>query len=196
VLFPLGDMTKKGVRDLAATSHLPLTLRPDSQEICFVPENDYRLFVEEYAGVVTGSKGDIIDEKGEVLGQHAGVYRYTIGQRHGLGIASTSPYYVKEIRPEAHEVVVGRKRALFTSTVDAEGVNWLESIPFQTPVRLKAQIRYRQRAAPGRLEVVSSDRVRFVFDKPQWAVTPGQALVFYQGNRVMGGGWITKGFTR
>lgn len=195
VLFPLGDMTKSGVKALAATMDLPWRLRPDSQEICFIPENDYRLLVEEYAGIVTGKTGDIIDETGEVLGQHAGGYRYTIGQRHGLGIASSSAYYVKEIRPETNEVIVGRKRDLYSTRVDAEKVKWLGSIPFQTPVRLKAQIRYRQRAEPGWLKVVSSDRVSFLFDKPQWAVTPGQALVFYKGDCVIGGGWITKGFS-
>jgi tRNA-specific 2-thiouridylase len=193
-LFPLGDMTKKEVRDLAAKMNLPFQLRPESQEICFIPENDYRLFVEKYAGIETNRTGNIVDELGEVLGEHAGVYRYTIGQRHGLGVASSRPYYVKEIRPETNEVIVGRNEDLYSSTVDAEGFNWICNEPSQKPVHLQAQIRYRQRAAPGRLEVISSDRVTFTFDEPQWAVTPGQALVCYKGERVIGGGWITKGF--
>jgi len=193
-LFPLGDMTKKEVKDLAAEMDLPGQLRPESQEICFIPENDYRMFVEEYEGVVTNKKGKIVDGAGEVLEEHAGAYRYTIGQRHGLGIASSRPYYVKEIRPETNEVMVGRKEELYSSTVDAEGFNWICNEPSQKTVNLHAQIRYRQSAAPGCLEVVSSGRVRFTFDEPQWAVTPGQALVCYKGERVIGGGWITKGF--
>lgn len=192
-VFPLGDMTKREVREIASRMDLPLQWRPESQEICFVPENDYRLFVERYAGIVTNKNGNIVDGAGEVLGEHAGVYRYTIGQRHGLGIASSRPYYVKEIRPETNEVMVGRKEDLYSRTVDAEGFNWIEKEPSQKPAHTHAQIRYRQNAAPGRLEVLSSDRVRFAFDEPQWAVTPGQALVCYQGERVIGGGWITKG---
>jgi tRNA-specific 2-thiouridylase len=193
-LFPLGDMIKKEVKELAASMDLHFQLRPESQEICFIPENDYRLLVEKYAGVVTNEKGNIVDKLGEVLGEHGGVYRYTIGQRHGLGIASSRPYYVKEIRPESNEVIVGRKEELYSSMVDAEGFNWIYDVPSQKPVNLQAQIRYRHTAAPGHIEVVSSDKVRFTFDEPQWAVTPGQALVCYKGERVIGGGWITKGF--
>ena len=195
-IFPLGDITKKKVKDLAVRMDLPVQLRPESHEICFVPENDYRLFVEEYTGVVTSKAGSIVDGKGEVLGEHQGIYRYTIGQRHGLGIASSRPYYVKHIRPEANEVIVGRKEDLYSRTVDAEGFKWIGGIPSQKTVRLGAQIRYRQTAAPGRLEIVSSDKVKFVFDEPQWAVTPGQALVCYKGECVLGGGWITKGSDR
>jgi len=192
-LFPLGDMTKREVQEMASRTDLPLQWRPESQEICFVPENDYRLFVEKYAGIVTNKKGNIVNVEGEVLGEHAGVYRYTIGQRHGLGIASSRPYYVMEIRPETNEVIVGRKEDLYSRTVDAEGFNWIDKELPQKKAHTHAQIRYRQNAAPGRLEVVSTDRVKFAFDEPQWAVTPGQALVCYKGERVIGGGWITKG---
>ena len=192
-LFPLGDMTKTEVKDLADKMDLPVHLRPESQEICFIPDNDYRLFVEKHRGVEVKKIGNIVDGEGKVLGEHAGAYRYTIGQRHGLGIASSRPYYVKEIRPDTNEVVVGRKEELYSSTVEAEGFNWIFDEPSQKLIEAQAQIRYRHRAAPGRLEVISPDRVRFIFDEPQWAVTPGQALVCYKGERVIGGGWITKG---
>jgi tRNA-specific 2-thiouridylase len=192
-LFPLGELTKKEVKDLADKMDLPVHLRPESQEICFIPDNDYRLFVEKHRGVEVKKTGNIVDGEGKVLGEHAGAYRYTIGQRHGLGIASSRPYYVKEIRPDTNEVVVGRKEELYSSTVEAEGFNWIFDEPSQKLIKAQAQVRYRHRAAPGRLETISPDRVRFIFDEPQWAVTPGQALVCYKGERVIGGGWITKG---
>jgi len=136
--------------------------------------------------------GNIISADGEKLGGHAGAYRYTIGQRQGLGIASSLPYYVKEIRPGANEVVVARKEALFSRRVEAAIFHWIGKMPPERVVEAQAQIRYRHGAAPGSLEVISPDEVRFTFDEPQWAVTPGQALVCYDGERVLGGGWIRR----
>jgi len=155
-----------------------------------VPESDYRVFVESQREPRMSERGKIIGKNGEVLGEHTGVYRYTIGQRHGLGIASPLPYYVKEIRPGSNEVVVGRRETLYSRKVEAESFNWLNGAPPQDISKAEAQIRYRHSAAPGRLEVVSPDKVIFVFDEPQWAVTPGQALVCYEGERLLGGGWI------
>ena len=127
--------------------------------------------------------------------EHSGTYRYTIGQRHGLGIASPSPYYVMEIRPEMNEVVVARKAELYSREVMAENFHWIEGKSQQGTRRVKAQVRYRHVAAPGRLEALSPDEVLFEFDEPQWAITPGQALVCYDGERVIGGGWIRKQMT-
>ena len=191
-LLPLGERTKKETRKLGLEMGLPSASQPESQEICFIPGNDYRLFVENRRGRHILQKGPIVDGEGKTVGEHLGTYRFTIGQRHGLGIASSRPYYVMETRPATNEVVVGRRQDLYSRAVEAGDFNWLiDPVPAKT-VRAWAQIRYRHRAAPGRLEVSGRDRVRFEFEEPQWAVTPGQALVLYDGDRVMGGGWIRK----
>lgn len=192
-ILPLGNMTKVQARALSVKMRLPTASEPESQEICFLPGNDYRLFLEERQGEGLRRKGDIVTRDGKKVGEHEGTYRYTIGQRHGLGIASPSPYYVMEIRPHANQVVVGRKEELFTRIVTAVGFHWTEGKPFLRSLRVQAQIRYRHTAAPGTLEPVTEEEVRFEFDEPQWAVTPGQALVCYDGDRVIGGGWIYTG---
>lgn len=191
-IFPLGETTKEKVRKQAINLDLPVNTISESQEICFIPEHDYRPFVERKRGPDVNKPGKIVNDHGEILGEHSGTFRYTIGQRQGLGIASTHPYYVKEIKPETDEVVVGRKNVLYSDRVEAEGFNWIGEVPLQKVVDSQAQIRYRHRPAPGHLEVISSDKVRFIFNDPQWAVTPGQALVCYEGERVLGGGWIKR----
>jgi tRNA-specific 2-thiouridylase len=191
-VFPLGEMTKEEIRRQARELGLPCHLRPESQEICFISGMGYREFVEKRQGVTVRKKGSIVDADGEAVGEHEGVYRYTIGQRHGLGIASSRPYYVKEIRPDVNQVVVARREALFTAVVDANHVHWIQDPPPKSGARMLAQVRYRHRAATGRLTVVSSDEVQFTFDTPQWAITPGQALAFYDGERLIGGAWITR----
>jgi tRNA-specific 2-thiouridylase len=191
-VFPLGEMTKEEIRRRARDMGLPCHLRPESQEICFISGMDYREFVEKRRGVAVRKKGLIVDVDGEPVGEHEGVYRYTIGQRHGLGIASSRPYYVKEIRPDVNQVVVARREALFTTVVDVSDFNWIQDPPPENCVKMEAQIRYRHRAAPGRLTVVSSNEIRFTFDTPQWAVTPGQALALYDGERLMAGSWIVR----
>jgi len=189
-VFPLGDMDKDKVRRKAGEMELPVDLVSESQEICFIPEKNYRLFIENRKGVKVNKRGNIINNHGEILGEHTGTYRYTIGQRQGLGIASSRPYYVKKIRPETNEVVVGRKEELFLKRVEADSFEWIGDPPSQKVIEAQAQVRYRHIPAPGRLEVISSDKVRFIFDAPQLAITPGQALVCYQGDQVLGGGWI------
>jgi len=191
-VFPLGDMTKEEIRRQAGAMGLPCHLRPESQEICFMDGMDYREFVEKRQGPGIRRKGAIITDEGALLGEHEGAYRYTIGQRHGLGIASSEPYYVKEIRPDVNEVVVARREALFTNVIHAMGTNWIDEPPREGCAGMSAQIRYRHRAARGRLEVLSSDQVRFIFDTPQWAITPGQALALYDGERLIGGGWMMR----
>lgn len=191
-VFPLGEITKDEVRKQALEMRLPVQSVSESQEICFIPENDYRPFIENQRGPGVNESGNIINNRGEVLGQHTGAFRYTIGQRQGIGVASSRPYYVKEIRPGKNEVVVGRKEALYLTKLEAHGFNWIGGPPVQRVTEAQAQIRYRHRPAPGHLEVISPDKVEFIFDEPQWAVAPGQALVCYEGERVLGGGWITK----
>jgi tRNA-uridine 2-sulfurtransferase len=191
-LLPLGRMTKKEAKRLAVKIDLPTSSEPESQEICFLPANDYRSFMEQERGQEIARRGDILTMEGAKVGEHEGTYRYTIGQRHGLGIASSRPYYVVEINPRSRRIIVGRKEDLLSTLVEAEGINWLDEAPRYHGKRLHAQIRYRHVAAPGRLEVISAEEARFEFDEPQWAVTPGQALVCYEGDRVVGGGWIKK----
>jgi tRNA-specific 2-thiouridylase len=191
-LFPLEGITKPETRQLAAKAGLPSRSEPESQEICFLPENDYRLFMEMHRGQDIQKRGDIVDRGGQKVGEHLGTYRYTVGQRHGLGIASPRPYYVMEILPNQNLLVVGRKDDLYSSHVEAEDFNWLgKGLPRGT-LKVTAQVRYRHRAASGRLTFLTPERVFFEFEEPQWAITPGQALVCYDGDRVLGGGWIIK----
>jgi tRNA-specific 2-thiouridylase len=192
MVLPLGAMTKREARLLAAKMKLPTVSEPESQEICFVPGNDYRLFLEKSKGTEIAKRGKIVTKEGEKVGEHLGAYRFTIGQRHGLGIASRQPYYVMEIRPEENEVVVGRKQDLFSTLVEAESFKWLDGKPRMDRRKVLAQIRYRHVPGAGWLEGITPERVRFEFEEPQWGITPGQALVCYEGNRVLGGGWIRR----
>lgn len=192
-LFPVGEMAKSETYVKANDHGLPQLIRHESQEICFVPGNDYKAFLRSY---VTGrevlSPGSIVDLEGTILGSHSGTYGYTIGQRHGLGIASSQPLYVYQIRTETNEVVVGPRETLFTTMLTAEDFSWLGTVPDKKRLKIEARIRYRHDPAPGMLTILSSDCVQFEFDEPQWAITPGQALVCYEGERVLGGGWIRK----
>ena len=135
-------------------------------------------------------KGPIINLHGKIVGEHEGIHRYTIGQRHGLGIASSRPYYVKTLEPEGNRVIVGRREDLFSTEVFATDFHWISPFEPTEHATLSAQIRYRHKPASGRLEMISSGAARFIFDEPQMAVTPGQALALYDGDRVLGGGWI------
>ena len=192
IVLPLGEMTKKETRPLAAKMKLPTVSEPESQEICFVPGNDYRLFLEKTKGMGIAKRGNIVTKQGEKVGEHLGAYRFTIGQRHGLGIASPRPYYVMEIRSEENEVVVGRKEDLFSTQVEAESFSWLDGKPPAERARVLAQIRYRHIPGSGWLDGITPGEVKFEFEEPQWGITPGQALVCYEGERLLGGGWIKK----
>lgn len=189
IVFPLGEMTKEEARSVAAGLGLTGHAARESQEICFLEGTDYREFITSRAGVAEEG-GEIVDQEGRVLGRHAGVFRFTIGQRQGLGIASARPYYVLEIQPDTRRVVVGRKEEVFSSVAVAEDVHWVEGRPPGPSMDATAQVRYRHAPAPGRMEVLEDHVVRFTFHEPQWAVTPGQALVCYLGDRVLGGGRI------
>ena len=186
-IFPLGDITKVEARKMAHGMNLPTREEPESQEVCFIPENDYRLFLENREGRDIKKEGDVINPSGRKVGEHSGTYGFTVGQRHGLGIASSHPYYVMELRPEENQVIIGRKEDLFSTSVYADSFNWINGLPSENNLKVTAKIRYRHDVAPGLLEVISSDKVRLEFNKPQWAVTPGQALVCYDGECVLGG---------
>ena len=191
--FPVGALSKPEVRAQARRLGLTVAEKPDSQEICFVPDGDYASFVARKAPTVARS-GAIVDERGEVLGSHGGVHRYTVGQRKGLGVSGPAPRYVLKIEAESGRVTVGPREALDRTTLTASGVNWVAIDPPSGWIRASAQIRHRHRPAAGRVRAIgcetAHDRAEFIFDEPQTAVTPGQAVVFYDGDLVVGGGWI------
>jgi tRNA-uridine 2-sulfurtransferase len=188
--FPVGDRPKDAVRDYARARRLPVANKPDSQEICFIPDNDYRSFVTRQLPV-GATDGVFVDEHGRVLGTHDGIHRFTVGQRKGLGLASTTgtPMYVLALRPAAHQVVVGPKASLEQTRLSASGVNWIAGEP-RDALRADVQIRHRHEAAAATVRSLGGARAEVGFDAPQLAITPGQAVVFYDGDSVIGGGWI------
>jgi tRNA-specific 2-thiouridylase len=187
-VFPVGDRPKDAVREYARRRQLPVADKPDSQEICFIPDNDYASFVSKHAPDAARD-GVIVDARGRIVGRHAGLHRFTVGQRKGLGVSAGAPLYVLELRPAERQVVVGPKAALERTTLTASGVNWIVEEP-AGPLRVTAQIRHRHQAAPARIRSIGDGRAELVFDAPQIAITPGQAVVFYDGDVVVGGGWI------
>jgi len=162
--------------------------KADSQEICFVPNGDYATFVESRAAAVR--PGAIVNERGEQLATHAGVHRFTIGQRKGLGVAAQTPLYVLKIDADSGAVMVGPRSALDRARLTASGMNWIGRDASTAWIPATAQIRHRHRPASGRVRACDDGRAEFEFDEPQPAVTPGQAAVFYDGDVVIGGGWI------
>ncbi len=189
VQFPVGHLDKDDVRARARALHLRVADKPDSQEICFVPDGDYAGFLERHAPELQRD-GLIVDDEGHVLGRHGGIHRFTVGQRKGLGLSSTQPLYVTAIRPDSGTVVVGPRGALDRTTLTAREVNWIAGAAPPGTYRGEAQIRHRHRAAAGVVRALSDGRAAFEFDEPQPAITPGQAVVFYEGEVVLGGGWI------
>jgi tRNA-specific 2-thiouridylase len=188
-MFPVGSLTKPQVRREARRLELQVAEKPDSQEICFVPDGDYASFVAKKAPRVAQA-GAIVAESGERIGTHAGIHRFTIGQRKGLGVSAPAPLYVLKIDADSGDVVVGPRSSLERTTLTASAVNWVSMDPPATWVPVQAQIRYRHAAAPGRVRALDGWRAELEFDSPQAAVTPGQAVVFYQDDVVVGGGWI------
>jgi tRNA-specific 2-thiouridylase len=189
-LFPVGDLPKEEVREYARRRRLPVADKPDSQEICFIPDNDYRAFVTRSVPEAA-QEGAFVDEGGRMLGRHAGIHRFTVGQRKGLGLASptAAPMYVLALRPADRQVVVGPKASLERTQLTASGVNWMLEEPAAAQ-RLAAQIRHHHAAAPATVRSMGDGRAEVVFDEPQLAIAPGQAVVFYDGDAVAGGGWI------
>src|SRR5688572_778111 len=188
-LFPVGDLTKPRVREEARRLGLTVADKPDSQEICFVPDHDYAAFVAKESPAVERG-GLIVAEDGERLGSHGGVHRFTVGQRKGLGISARAPLYVLKIDADSGQVTVGPRGSLERTTLTASGVNWISMAAPAEWVRVAAQIRHRHAPAPGRARALLPDRAELVFDSPQSAISPGQAVVFYDGDVVVGGGWI------
>lgn len=192
--FPVGDVSKDVVREYARRFNLAVADKPDSQEICFVPDDDYASFVTKHAPGAAVA-GPIVDQEGRTIGSHDGIHRFTVGQRKGLGLSSSpdgTPRYVLALRPADNQVVVGPKVALERTTLTASGVNWILGRP-DGPLRVTAQIRHRHHPAPGvvrALDAAGASRAELHFDTPQVAITPGQAVVFYDGDIVLGGGWI------
>ncbi|MGA9565950.1 MAG: tRNA 2-thiouridine(34) synthase MnmA [Candidatus Korobacteraceae bacterium] len=193
-LFPLGEMCKPDVREEAKRTGLRLFEKPDSQEICFIPGGDYKKFLdaylEEQGEAIPDTAGELVTTTGEVVGTHDGIHKFTVGQRKGLGVAIGAPLYVLEIRGDRRQVVVGQADELLSRTLRAKRLNWIAIDDLRAPMRVSVKIRHRHEAAPALIENAGTDEVLVTFDSPQRAITPGQAAVFYDGNRVVGGGWI------
>jgi tRNA-specific 2-thiouridylase len=198
-LFPLGGMTKPEVRELARKHSLAIAEKPDSQEICFVPGGDYKRFLEAYlteqgntsSGIpATTIAGEMVTTDGKVIGEHSGVHNFTVGQRKGLGVATGSPLYVIQIKNDTRQVVVGKDEDLYSRTLMAHRVNLISTAELREPMRVAVKIRHRHQPAAAMIESAGPDKIRVTFDEPQRALTPGQAAVFYDGDVVIGGGWI------
>jgi tRNA-specific 2-thiouridylase len=190
IMFPLGSMTKDEVRTIAKDMNLQVASKPDSQEVCFITAGDYRDFLKDYKETKKEG-GEIVDVDGNVLGHHDGVYSFTVGQRRGLGIAKGKPLYVVKVDPGRNRVVVGEERDIFKTRLLANNVSWVDGIS-SGEIEVKAKIRYRHAESEARVSVLSDSEALVEFKAPQRAMTPGQAIVFYQEDRVLGGGWINE----
>ncbi len=195
--FPLGEMQKEEVRDIARGANLYTAEKKESQEICFVPDGKYSEFIDRYLDHENRADelppaGDIVNTAGEVVGSHTGIHRYTVGQRRGLGIAHERPLYVVQIERAKNQIVVGEDLELASTEFVAKGVNWIAFPKPDEPVRADVKIRYRHDPSIATIYPLPDDRAQIVFDEPQRAITPGQATIFYTGDEVVGGGWIGK----
>ena len=188
-LFPLGDLTKSEARALAAENGFLNAAKPDSQDICFVPDGDYAAVIARYTGT-TEPEGDFVLPDGSVIGRHKGISRYTVGQRRGLGVAYSEPLYVKRILVAENKVLLGRDEDLYGTSCDVSDVNWIAGETPSAPVRCAVKIRYRQTEQPATVTPLDGGRAHVEFDSPQRAITPGQSAVFYDGDEVLGGGEI------
>ncbi len=184
--FPVGDLTKLEIRQLALEANLPVAGKPDSQEICFIPMGDYREFLKKEQ---TPIPGKIVDLSGQVLGNHPGIGFFTIGQRRGLGVTSEQPLYVIDLEPGTQRVVVGPEEALYASGLQASMVNWVDGLQEHDPIDVLVKTRYKSIDTPAKL-IPDGSSIEIRFHTPQRAITPGQAVVFYQGDRLLGGGFI------
>ena len=188
-LFPVGGLEKVEVRRIARERGLPTADKAESQEICFVPDGDYAAFVERQAGSATRS-GPIVDTEGREIGRHEGVHRFTVGQRRGLGLASSRPRYVLAVEPATATLVVGDDEGLLSDHLRVRELNWLSVPEPSHEIRARVRIRYRHAEAEATIRPCAAGRAEVKFDSPQRAVTPGQAAVFYDGGVCLGGGWI------
>jgi tRNA-specific 2-thiouridylase len=193
-LFPLGALCKAEVRERARELGLALADKPDSQEICFIPGGDYRRFIAAYledcGEALPANQGEMVTTAGKTVGRHGGIHQFTVGQRKGLGVASPTPLYVIQVSSAESRVVIGPEEALWSRQLRARGLNWIAIDELREPIRVAVKIRHKHTPAPATLQASSSDEVVATFDEPQRAITPGQAAVFYDGDIVVGGGWI------
>ena len=189
ILFPLGEMTKPAIRALAAEQGFETAHKSDSQDICFVPDGDYAAFMGGYTGK-TPREGDFVDKNGTVLGRHKGIMHYTIGQRKGLGVAFGKPMYVIGIDAKTNRVTLGEEGTQYARALTAEKVNWIPFERPESPVVCEARIRYQAKPAACTVFPLADGTVQVVFEVPQRSVTPGQSVVFSNGNEILGGGII------
>ncbi len=190
-LMPVGEYEKEQIREIAAKIGLLIANKPDSQEICFIPDNDYAGYIERESGK-TFPKGNFVDLEGNILGTHKGIIHYTIGQRKGLGLSMGSPVFVVDIRPETNEVVIGSNLDTFHDSLYAGKVNLMSVDALEGEREVVAKIRYSHKGAPCRIRMVDEDTVLCKFEEPVRAITPGQAVVFYDGDIVLGGAVIDR----
>ena len=188
VLFPLGDGPKEQTRQEAEAGQLPAADRPDSMEICFIPDDDYAAWLDARGG--TPPPGNFVDANGNVLGTHKGFHHYTIGQRRGLGVSSTGRLFVTEIRPHTNEVVLSHGEGLHAFMVHTDSLNWLGEHPLSAPMEVEVRLRHSRRSDPATIIPLGGGRVDIHMKHPARAPTPGQLAVFYQGDQVLGSGWI------
>lgn len=194
-VFPLGELTKEEVRAIARRTALPVAEKPESQELCFVPSGDYVRFIGAYlaerGAALPSSAGEIVTTDGELLGHHDGLHHFTVGQRRGLGLAAGRPLYVVALDPKANRVIVGLEGEQYRSTCAVRDVNWIAVERLNGPMRVEVKIRHKHIPAAATIEPAGEAAAQLCFDVPQRAVTPGQAAVFYSGDCVLGGGWIS-----
>jgi tRNA-specific 2-thiouridylase len=190
-LFPIGNLTKDKVKKIAEEMKLPVATRPESQEICFVTDDDHRQFLKEnYRGKI--ETGPIIDRQGNKLGEHQGIMFYTVGQRKGLGISAAKPLYVTAIDAPKNVIIVGPKEQTYSSELAADSLNWIAGAVPKKSIKAKTRVRYRHPEAETTVKIIDENNVHVKFTKPQMAITPGQTVVFYDGDIVIGGGRIIK----
>ena len=191
VMFPVGNLTKKKVRQIARELGLSVADKPESQEICFIPDDDYAGFLENHVPG-TARPGPILDREGNTLGEHRGIIYYTVGQRKGLNIAAAEPMYVIAIDAERNAVIAGTKEQTYSTELVAGNLNWIAMPAPESPIKVKARVRYRHAEAEATVSPLDDNSVYVKFAEPQMAITPGQTVVFYEGDTVIGGGTITR----
>ena len=188
-LMPVGEYTKEEIRDMAKKISVRIANKPDSQEICFVPDNDYAKFIKENSDIQI-AEGNFVDLKGKIIGRHKGITHYTVGQRKGLGLSLGKPVYVVEINPKTNEVVIGTNDDVFGKSLIAKKLSFMPFDRIKNEMKFEAKIRYSHKAAKCVVKPIDDDTIEVVFEEKQRAITPGQAVVLYDGNKVVGGGTI------
>lgn len=191
-LMPVGDYEKEEIRKIAEEIGLNVAAKPDSQDICFVPDNDYAAVIEKEASDRVPEPGNFVSTEGKIIGRHKGIIHYTVGQRKGLNLAMGHPVFVTEIRPETNEVVIGEAKEVFTDSLICGQLNFMAVEDIYEPVEIMAKIRYSHSGSPCTIERMDDNRVKCIFHEPVRAVTPGQAVVFYKDDYVFGGGTIIR----